>query len=102
MLGTESSAFIRSLEFLDLRRQARAATHPGTSSMVEPGSTQWPRYSLAGTESRRVVAAALAGNLLVTATKLAAAFITGSSAMFSEAVHTAADTGNELLLLYGL
>jgi len=53
-------------------------------------------------ESRRVVTAALAGNLLVTATKLAAALVTGSSAMMSEAVHTAADTGNELLLLHGL
>src|SRR5262245_22979579 len=53
-------------------------------------------------ESRRVVVAALAGNALVAATKLAAALITGSSAMLSEAVHTAADTGNELLLLHGM
>jgi len=49
-----------------------------------------------------VVIAALVGNVLVATTKFAAALITGSSAMMSESVHTAADTGNELLLLYGL
>ena len=53
-------------------------------------------------DSGRVVVAALVGNVLVAATKTAAALITGSSAMLSEAVHTIADTGNELLLLYGL
>jgi cation diffusion facilitator family transporter len=52
--------------------------------------------------TRRVVYASLAGNLLVTATKLAAALWTGSSAMLSEAVHSFVDTGNELLLLYGM
>jgi len=57
---------------------------------------------MAGPESNRVVIAALVGNLLVAATKLVAALLTGSSAMMSEAVHTAADTGNELLLLHGL
>jgi cation diffusion facilitator family transporter len=57
---------------------------------------------MATSESRRVVNAALAGNILVAATKLAAAVITGSSAMKSEAVHSAVDTGNELLLLYGM
>jgi cation diffusion facilitator family transporter len=57
---------------------------------------------MASHDSGRVVIAALIGNVLVAATKTAAALITGSSAMMSEAVHTAADTGNELLLLYGL
>ncbi len=53
-------------------------------------------------QSSRVVTAALIGNVLVATTKFAAALITGSSAMMSESVHTVADTGNELLLLYGL
>src|SRR5262245_17083626 len=53
-------------------------------------------------ESSRVIAAALIGNILVAVTKFAAALTTGSSAMLSEAVHTTADTGNELLLLYGM
>jgi cation diffusion facilitator family transporter len=57
---------------------------------------------MASHESSRVVRAALVGNALVATTKFAAALVTGSSAMLSEAVHTAADTGNELLLLYGL
>jgi cation diffusion facilitator family transporter len=49
-----------------------------------------------------VVWAALLGNLLVAATKLAAALVTGSTALFSEAVHSLVDTGNELLLLWGI
>jgi cation diffusion facilitator family transporter len=54
------------------------------------------------TSSRRVVYAALAGNLLVALTKAGAAAWTGSSAMLSEAVHSLVDTGNEVLLLYGM
>jgi cation diffusion facilitator family transporter len=57
------------------------------------------RGASAGTRS---VIAALLGNLLVTATKAAAAFITGSSAMVSETVHSIVDTADQLLLLYGI
>jgi divalent metal cation (Fe/Co/Zn/Cd) transporter len=38
--------------------------------------------------SKKVIYAALAGNFLVAVTKFAAATYTGSSSMFSEAVHS--------------
>ncbi len=52
--------------------------------------------------SKTVVYAALVGNVLVALTKAGAAAWTGSSAMLSEAVHSVVDTGNEVLLLYGM
>ena len=52
--------------------------------------------------SKTVILAALAGNAAIAVTKLAAGLYTRSSAMLSEAIHSAVDTGNQLVLLYGM
>ncbi|MEO8654931.1 MAG: cation transporter, partial [Ramlibacter sp.] len=53
-------------------------------------------------ESRIAVYGAMAANGAIAVTKFIVAAITGSSAMLSEGIHSAVDTGNSALLLVGL
>jgi cation diffusion facilitator family transporter len=53
-------------------------------------------------DSRNIIFIAIIANLAIAGLKLFAAIVTKSSAMMAEAIHSAADTGNELLLLLGM
>src|SRR5215204_278265 len=55
-----------------------------------------------GGESKTAIFAAIIGNLLIAVTKFVASAFTGSSAMLSEGIHSVVDTGNGLLMLYGI
>jgi cation diffusion facilitator family transporter len=56
----------------------------------------------AGADSVKSILFALGANCAIAVAKFVAAAITGSSAMLAEAVHSVADTGNQVLLLVGI
>src|ERR1700744_4761960 len=53
-------------------------------------------------ESPKAIFYALAANMGIAVCKFAAAAFTGSGAMFAEAIHSSADCGNQVLLLFGM
>ena len=57
---------------------------------------------MANKTNKVAIYAALAGNGIIAVIKFIASAYTGSSAMFSEAIHSLVDTGNQILLLYGI
>src|SRR5689334_2772968 len=84
-------------------RAGRRRDRGGARRLAEPkAGTAIGTSMAAGSASRKVIYAALAGNLAVALTKFAASWWTGSSAMMSEGVHSVVDTSNQLLLLYGI
>ncbi|MCO4744640.1 MAG: cation diffusion facilitator family transporter [Proteobacteria bacterium] len=57
---------------------------------------------MAANGSKTAVYAAIAGNSLVTVAKFTGFMMTGSGAMFSESVHSAADVANQAFLAFGI
>ena len=53
-------------------------------------------------DSVRTILYALGANLAIAVAKTGAAITTGSSAMLAEAIHSYADSGNQVLLLWGM
>ena len=53
-------------------------------------------------DSLRAIFFALGANFAIFLAKLVAALLTGSGAMLAEAVHSLADCGNQILLLFGI
>ena len=78
-----------------MRPESRMPWRP--VALIEP-----PRIGRMSTEGgTRAVIAALLANLGIAATKFLAFFLTGFSSMLAEAIHSVADSGNQILLLIG-
>ncbi|HLP57219.1 MAG TPA: cation transporter, partial [Candidatus Deferrimicrobium sp.] len=55
-----------------------------------------------GNSSKSVIFAAFLANMFIALVKFIVAFITRSAAMLAEAIHSLADTFNQVLLLVGI
>ena len=74
-------------------------TDPNVTSNTDSSTTPNATSSEGGKSS---VYAAIAGNIGVAIVKFIASAVSGSSAMFSEAIHSLVDSGNGILILVGM
>jgi cation diffusion facilitator family transporter len=79
--------------------QPPAGPAPEPAGPGDGGATDGHEAAKAG--GLRAVFAALGANLGIAATKFIAFALTGSASMLAEAVHSVADSGNQVLLLLG-
>jgi len=78
----------------------QAAARRALTSAALP-RTRWLSMS-ASSSSKLSLYGGIAANVAIAVSKFVAAYITGSSAMLSEGIHSLVDTGNGGLLLYGM
>src|SRR5581483_11087883 len=79
------------------RARARSRPHGGPSRVGDEGTG----ITMSAGGGTRAVVAALAANLGIAVTKFVAFALTASSSMLAEAIHSVADSGNQVLLLVG-
>jgi cation diffusion facilitator family transporter len=72
-----------------------------TDTPQERNTMNEPAQEAPRRNSQKVIYAAIVANLGIAVAKFIVAAITGSAAMVAEGIHSAVDTGNELLLLLG-
>ena len=70
--------------------------------IAKPGATGLKPAKRSGSGGKIAVIAAIIGNIAVGIVKFIAAFISGSSAMLSEGIHSVVDSGNGILVLFGM
>ena len=85
---------VEGTEFEEAARPAGAHLPDGQDGRAEASGPKG--------ESPKAVIAAVAANILIGIVKFIAAAISGSSAMISEGVHSIVDSGNGLLILFGI
>lgn len=72
-----------------------------TAASQESAQGKAPAKDQKSSDTRKVIYAAIVANLGIATAKFIVAAITGSAAMMAEGIHSAVDTGNEVLLLVG-